>query len=494
MELNLKSLTELSSEVAVFLVADPLKFPKTLSELDKNGQVAAAINNNKAFNGKSGQMVLVAAPYGMQQKQVIILCLGKAYDATNLTVQAAGGLLVAKLNQMKINEIDLVIETAETFKIDLALNLFIGMKLRNYAFNKYYVAKKNEHELSFKKLNLLAVTHNKDALINQEKVLNSVIFTRDLVTESPNNLFPASFADECQKLTDLGVKVIVFNETEIQNLKMGALLGVAHGSANEPRVVIMEWQGDPTNSAGILALVGKGVTFDSGGINLKPSNNIVDMKYDMGGAGVVIGTMMAIAGRKAKANVVGIIGLVENMPSGTAQRPSDVVVSMSGQTIEVDNTDAEGRLVLADIMWYVQKNYKPKRMIDLATLTGAIVVALGNCYAGLFSNNDELAKQLTSAADSVGELVWRMPLNDLYDKQINSDIADIKNTGISGFGAGGSTAAQFLKRFVKDCAWAHLDIAGMTWTKHGNDICPKGATGFGVRLLNQYITDYVEKK
>ena len=495
MEFTCKSLAEFSSEIAVFLISDSLKLSKTLSGLDTNNQILAAINSDKAFNGKSGQMVSIIAPYGIKQKQVIILCLGNPSDATNLTVQSAGGLLITKLNQMRVHEIDLLIETAEVFKIDLALNLFIGMKLKNYVFNKHYVARKNSHELSFKKLNLLAASHNQEALISQEKVLNGVIFTRNLVAESPNNLYPISFAAECQKLANLGIKVTVFDKMAIQNLRMNALLGVAQGSVNEPRVIIMEWKGDPANAKEIIALVGKGVTFDSGGINLKPSNNIADMKYDMGGAAVVSGAMMALASRKAKANIVGIVGLVENMPSGTAQRPGDIVVSMSGQTIEVDNTDAEGRLVLADIMWYVQENYKPKQMIDLATLTGAIVVALGDCYAGLFSDNEELAKQLTNAAESVGELVWRMPLHDLYDEQINSDVADVKNTGQSGRGAGSSTAAQFLKRFVKnDCAWAHLDIAGMTWTKYGSDIYPKGATGFGVRLLNQYIADYIEKR
>ncbi|WHQ46451.1 MAG: leucyl aminopeptidase [Candidatus Midichloria sp.] len=487
-----KSLSELSSEAAIFLISESLNLPKTLVNLDQHNHIANAIKADRAFGGKSGQIVTVLAPHGFLQKQVIILCLGKAAEATNLTVQQAGGTLACKLNQIKISEADLVIDTMEEFKVDLGMNLAIGIKLKNYAFNKHYVAKKEEHELALSKVNILATSSNEEAFAQQEAILNGVIITRNLVSESPNNLFPASFATECEKLKAFGVKVTVLNKEDLQALKMGALLGVAQGSANEPRVVTMEWHGNNSKPNEITALVGKGVTFDSGGINLKPSQGIADMKYDMSGAGVVTGTMIALASRKAKANIIGAIGLVENMPSSTAQRPGDVVVSMSGQTIEVDNTDAEGRLVLADVMWYVQEKYKPRNLIDLATLTGAIVIALGDYYAGLFSNNDELAEHLYAAADKVGEQIWRLPLHDFYDKQINSDIADVKNTGQSGRGAGSITAAQFLKRFIKDCAWAHLDIAGVTWTKQDNDICPKGATGFGVRLLNQYIMDNIE--
>ncbi|MDJ1407166.1 MAG: leucyl aminopeptidase [Candidatus Midichloria sp.] len=493
MNFTFKSLSELSSETAIFLISESASLPKTLVNLDSHYHIANAIKADRAFSGKTGQVVTVLAPHGFQQKQVIILCIGKATEATNLAVQNAGGTLASKLNQMKISEADLVIDTAEEFKIDLAINLVTGIKLRNYAFNKHYVVKKEEHELTLTNVNILSNSNNEAAFAQQEAILNGVIVTRNLVSESPNNLFPISFAEECEKLKAFGVKVTVLNKEDLQALKMGALLGVAQGSANEPRVVIMEWRGDNSRPDEVTALIGKGVTFDSGGINLKPSQGIANMKYDVGGAGVVTGVMTALANRKAKANIIGAVGLVENMPSGTAQRPSDVVVSMSGQTIEVDNTDAEGRLVLADVIWYVQEQYKPKNLIDLATLTGAIVVALGDYYAGLFSNNDELARHLSAAADKVGEQIWRLPLHDFYDKQINSDIADVKNTGQSGRGAGSTTAAQFLKRFVKDCAWAHLDIAGVTWTKYGNDICPKGATGFGVRLLNQYIMDNIEQ-
>ena len=292
----------------------------------------------------------------------------------------------------------------------------------------------------------------------------------------------------------MGLKVTILDMSAIKKEGMGALIGVAQGSVNEPRVAIMEWHGNDSKEIDV-ALIGKGVTFDSGGIDLKPSSGIAEMKYDMAGAGAVAGAMMSIAKRKAKANIVGILGLVENMPSGSAQRPSDVVVSMSGQTVEVDNTDAEGRLVLADVMWYAQEKYSPKFMIDLATLTGAIRHALGDYCAGLFSNDKNLADKLFQAGEAVGEHLWQLPMHEYYDKQINSDIADVKNTGQAGRGGGSITAAHFLKRFVKDgTAWAHLDIAAMAWTKFGSDTCPKGATGFGVKLLNQYIMNNFEKK
>ena len=276
---------------------------------------------------------------------------------------------------------------------------------------------------------------------------------------------------------------------------MNALLGVGVGSVRESHLVVMEWQGDPQGKKQKpIAFVGKGVTFDSGGISIKPATNMGDMKYDMAGAGAVTGLMKTLASRKAKVNAVGVIGIVENMPSGSAQRPSDVVISMSGQTIEVDNTDAEGRLVLADALWYTQSKFQPEFMINLATLTGAIVIALGeNIYGGLFSNNEKLAEKLLKSAETSGECLWRMPLKDAYDKQINSEIADVKNTG-NAKGGGSVTAAHFLQRFVNKFPWAHLDIAGMAWDKTGSDISAKGATGFGVRLLNQLVMDHFEKK
>jgi leucyl aminopeptidase len=294
-------------------------------------------------------------------------------------------------------------------------------------------------------------------------------------------------------LTAQGVKVHALDVKEMTKLGMGALLGVGQGSAKDSRLLIMEWRGAPrAKDKTPIAFVGKGVTFDTGGISIKPAAGMGDMKWDMGGAGVVIGLMRALAARKAKVNVVGVCGLVENMPSAMAQRPGDIVTSMSGQTIEVLNTDAEGRLVLADALWYTQKTFKPKLVIDLATLTGAIIIALGNEYAGLFSNNDGLVDQLTAAGKKVGEPVWRLPLGTAYDKQIDCEAADMKNIG--GGRAGGSiTAAQFLQRFIEgDLPWAHLDIAGVTWSSKDKPTVPKGGTAFGVRLLDRLVADNYE--
>ncbi|MCG8509210.1 MAG: leucyl aminopeptidase, partial [Rhodospirillales bacterium] len=313
-------------------------------------------------------------------------------------------------------------------------------------------------------------------------------------------LYPATLAEQAKSLTKLGVKVEVLGRSQMAKMGMGALLGVAQGSVHEPKLVVMQWHGKPGRKLGKgkrgkpaapIAFLGKGVTFDTGGISLKPSGGMEDMKWDMGGAGVVIGLMKALAGRKARVNAVGIVGLVENMPSGSAQRPGDIVTTMSGQTIEVLNTDAEGRLVLADAMWYCKERFKPRFMVDLATLTGAIIVCLGYEKAGLFSNNDELSERLLASGEAVGESLWRMPLGDEYDKLIKSDAADMKNIS-AGRGAGSITAAQLLQRFVDDTPWAHLDIAGVTWGKKDKPTVPKGGTAFGVRLLDHMVSEFYE--
>jgi leucyl aminopeptidase len=316
-----------------------------------------------------------------------------------------------------------------------------------------------------------------------------------LVSEPANILYPESFAAICRELSDLGVEVDVLGEAEMTNLKMGALLGVGQGSERESRLVVMRWNGTQKKSKNAdttqIAFVGKGVTFDTGGISIKPAEGMESMKWDMGGAGTVTGLMKALAGRKANINCVGVIGLVENMPDGKAQRPGDVVTAMDGQTIEVINTDAEGRLVLADALTYTQQEFKPKVMIDLATLTGAMIVALAHERAGVFSNNDELAEQLRKCGDETGEKTWAFPMDDAYDELIKSQIADMKNTG--GRGAGSITAAKFLQRFVKkETTWAHIDIAGMAWSNADKPTIPKGGTGYGVRLLDRLVANYYE--
>src|SRR3989338_70602 len=335
----------------------------------------------------------------------------------------------------------------------------------------------------------------------RECVAAGVFLARDLVSEPANILYPETLAGRAKELSRLGIKVEVLGENSMKRLGMGALLGVGQGSAHESKLVVMQWNGAHRNHTGggkskadaPIVIVGKGVTFDTGGISIKPALGMEDMKYDMAGSAVVIGLMKALAGRKAKVNDVGVIGLVENMPSGAAQRPGDVVTSMSGQTIEVVNTDAEGRLVLADALWYAKERFKPRMMINLATLTGAIVICLGNEKAGLFSNNDSLAAHIDKAGDLEGEKLWRMPLDDEYDNMLKSNIADMKN--ISGDrGAGSITAAQFLQRFVGKTPWAHLDIAGVSWTSKDKAITPKGGTGYGVRLLDRLVADNCEEK
>jgi leucyl aminopeptidase len=330
----------------------------------------------------------------------------------------------------------------------------------------------------------------KTAFGRLEQIAEGVFLTRDLVSEPANVIHPETLAERAKALTEVGIEVDVLGEKQMRKLGMGALLGVGQGSDKESRIVVMRWMGAKDKNAAPLVLAGKGVTFDSGGISIKPAAGMEDMKWDMGGAATVIGTMRALAGRKAAANVVGIVGLVENMPSGTAQRPGDVVTSMSGQTIEVINTDAEGRLVLADVLTYVQSICKPKAIIDLATLTGAIIISLGHDHAGLFANDDALAETITAAGKAVGEPVWRLPMGESYDKQLKSDIADMKNVG--GREGGSITAAQFLKRFVGDVPWAHLDIAGTTWAKKDATLWSKGATAFGVRLLDRLVADQYE--
>ena len=322
-------------------------------------------------------------------------------------------------------------------------------------------------------------------------IAEGVALTKELVTEPANIIYPESFVERCKHLAELGVEISVLDDKDMAALGMGALLGVAQGSRRPARLLVMKWDGTGGSQERPVALVGKGVTFDTGGISIKPAAGMEDMKWDMGGAGAVAGAMKALAGRKAKAYVVGVCGLVENMPDGNAQRPGDIVTSMSGQTIEVLNTDAEGRLVLCDALHWVQEKYNPEYIVDLATLTGAIIVSLGSEYAGLFSNSDELADKLTAAGKASGDPLWRFPLSKAYDKMIDSPIADMKNIG--GKGAGSITAAQFFGRFIKDgVKWAHLDIAGTVWADKAGPVWDKGATGFGVRLLDRFVADNFE--
>ena len=449
------------------------------------GAIARALAVSE-FKGGKGKTCAILAPGGGLSR-VLAVGLGKADDIKQTTLEDAGGGIVAALSRETT-----VAVAADSLKPGHAAEVALGSVLRAYRFDRYRTKEKAEDKPKLTALTVMTgnIAKAKAAFEPLMGVASGVFLARDLVSEPPNVLNPAEMATRCEALAKLGVKVEVLGPKEMGKLGFGALLGVAQGSVNEARMVVMHWNGAKKASEKPVCFVGKGVTFDTGGISIKGAAGMEDMKWDMAGAGAVIGLMAALAGRKAKVNAIGLVGLVENMPSGTAQRPGDVVTSYSGQTIEVINTDAEGRLVLADVLWYAQEKYDPKFMVDLATLTGAIIVGLGHEYGGLFSNNDHLAERLSKAGEATGEKLWRMPLHDNYDKQIKSDIADMKNIG--GRPGGSITAAQFIQRFVNKKPWAHLDIAGMAWSGKDAPTIPKGATAYGVRMLDRLVSDHYE--
>ena len=447
------------------------------------------------FDGKKEQSLTILAPAGLGVGRVILIGLGDAAKTDVLTAEGFGGQGVVEAAASGESSLWLVAEGAEGVTLpdaEFAAAAALGIRLRGYRFDKYFTKRKSDEIPQLKKITVATseASAAKSRFASRDKIADGVVLARDLVSEPANVIHPESYAEQIRKLESLGLKIEVLGEKQMRKLGMGSLLGVGQGSDRESQLVILRWDGAKDPETAPVAFVGKGVTFDSGGISLKPGDGMEDMKWDMAGSAAVVGAMAALAGRKAKANVVGVVGLVENMPSGGAQRPGDVVTSMSGQTIEIINTDAEGRLVLADALWYTQKEFKPKAIVDLATLTGAIIVALGSEYAGLFSNDDALAGQLTAAGKAVGEELWRMPMGDAYDKLLKSDIADMKNT--AGRYASSITAAQFIKRFIDGVAWAHLDIAGLAWFKKDGPVTPKGASAFGVRLLDRLVADNFE--
>ena len=462
-----------------------------------NGAVTRAMSASR-FTGAKEQFLDVVAPAGVKADRVVLAGLGEQSAFDELAAQNLGGSLVAHLNRVGAKRAAMIVEKwtdgGKAPATAHAANIAYGARLRGYRFGKYRTKEKPENQPTLEALTVVVRRPRtaQAAFARLDRVADGVFFTRNLVSEPGNVIYPASLAAQARTLSKLGVGVEVLNEARMRELGMGALLAVGQGSSRESRLVVMRWNGAPkVSKSAPIAFVGKGVTFDTGGISIKPASGMEDMKWDMGGAGVVIGLMKALAGRGAKVDVVGVAGLVENMPSGAAQRPGDVVTSMSGQTIEVINTDAEGRLVLADALWYCQSKFKPRLMVDLATLTGAVIVSLGHYQAGLFSNDDEIAERLIAAGKATGEPVWLMPLGERYDKDINSDIADVKNVG-KNREAGSIAAAQFLQRFVNKTPWAHLDIAGMAWSKADTNTVPKGGTGFGVRLLDRFVEDSYE--
>jgi leucyl aminopeptidase len=450
-----------------------------------------------SFKGGAGQIVDILAPDGVEFTRVLVIGVGKADQADGMAIERWAGHAVKRTLTSGAEKLVLQPDALPgVSKAEAGAHAAMGARLASYRFDTYRTKLKPEQQPT-----LTAVEISMDgpaaARARAEKdaaVVEGVFFARDLVNEPPNILYPETFAERLRDLETLGVEVEVLEPATMEKLGMGALLGVAQGSIRSGRLVVMNWKGSATKKSKPLALVGKGVTFDTGGISLKPGAGMDEMKGDMGGAAAVSGVMKAIALRKAKANVVGIVALVENMPGPNAQRPGDIVNTMSGQTIEVLNTDAEGRLILADAVWYAQDKFDPGAVIDLATLTGAVIVALGHEHAAVYANDEELAQAITSAAQAEGEPVWRMPLAAGYDKMIDTPNADMKN--ISGKPTAGSiVAAQFIKRFIKDgVPWAHLDIAGTAWKPgpYEDPLSPGWATGYGVRLLNRLIANRYE--
>jgi leucyl aminopeptidase len=446
------------------------------------------------FTGKPGSALEIVAPAGLPVPKLVVVGVGKASKLVPRDFTKFGGVALGKIPNAAA-EATIIAELAGgAFKPEQTADLALGMRLRGYTFDRYKTKRKEDDPPEAKTRITIAVGNvaaAEKAWAPRRVLAEGVVLARDLINEPANVVYPEEFARRCRELRRLGVAVEILDVPAMKKLGMHALLGVGQGSAHESRLVVMRWNGGKKGTPP-LAFVGKGVCFDSGGISMKPASGMEDMKGDLAGAAAVVGAMHALAARKARVNVVGAVGLVENMPDGKAQRPGDIVKSMSGQTIEIINTDAEGRLVLADVLWYVAKKHKPKLIVDLATLTGAIIVALGHEHAGLFSNDDRLAANLIRAGEACGEKVWRMPLAPEYDKIMDSKFADVKNAG--GRNAGAITAAQFLQRFVADkTPWAHIDIAGTALGSPQTDTNKSWSSGFGVQLLDRLVADYYER-
>ncbi|MBN9147753.1 MULTISPECIES: leucyl aminopeptidase [unclassified Nitrobacter] len=482
--------------ILVVFCDETLKFGRAASKaLGASAAIVKRASAANRFKGKSAATLDILAPEGLKVDRLIVVGAGKASALKDSDFLKFGGVLAGKIRGVG-GAVTIVAELpSAAMSPDQAASFASGIRLRAYKFDRYKTRKKDGDDTAALhaevSIAVADVSAAKKAFAPANHVVDGIIIARDLVNEPPNVLYPEEFARRASRLRTAGVRIDVLDVKAMTRLGMGALLGVGQGSARPSRTVVMRWNGGRKGEPPI-AFVGKGVCFDTGGISIKPAGNMEEMKGDMGGAACVVGLMHALASRKAKVNAVGAIGLVENMPDGNAQRPGDIVTSMSGQTIEIINTDAEGRLVLADVLWYVAKKIKPKIMIDLATLTGAIMVALGTEHAGLFSNNDELSERLTKVGLETGERVWRMPLAPEYDKLIDSQFADMKNTG--GRFGGSITAAQLLQRFVDNTPWAHLDIAGTAMGAPKSDINQSWGSGFGVRLLDRLVAEYYEAR
>lgn len=486
------------ADAFVVFATEKGQLTKSAAALDKKakGAIKRAIAA-EGFQGKKGKVISLSGTKGIAASHIIVMGLGKASEMKAHDFEEAGSCLVPALNAKKAGTAQVVFDTGSKHMADdvAATHMATGMLLNSYRFDKHMTKEPQEKKPTLKSVEFAvnaaaAARKNFDAV---RKMSDAVFLARDLVSEAPNVLYPESFANIIRReLSPLGIEVKILGRKEIRKLGMGALAAVGQGSDREEKLVTMHYRGGSKSQKNI-AFVGKGVTFDTGGISLKPGPGMEEMKFDMAGAATVTALMKTLAGRRAKVNAVGVVALAENMPSGGACRPGDIVRSMSGQTVEINNTDAEGRLILCDALWYTQEKFRPTQIIDLATLTGAVIIALGHEYAAIFSNDDKLSRHLVSAGKEVQEELWPMPLNDAWDKAIDSPAADMKN--ISGSrDAGSAIGAHFLKRFIqKGVAWAHLDIAGVAWSSKDRTSVPKGASAFGVRLLDRYVAEYCEK-
>jgi leucyl aminopeptidase len=492
LKLEVKALNAIAGEDLVVFVSDRLAPPKAAEDWIGSGAHALIARAAAAerFKGKALSALTLLAPDDAGYERLILVGIGAAAEHDKLDFTALGGAIAGKLGHGRSADIVAALPHGD-LSADAIAEIGLGLRLRSYVFDRYKTKSRDKDQSEPKTVTLRVddPAAVRKALKAREAIAGGVELARDLVNEPPNVLFPEEFAERAGKLEKLGVEVEILDEKELKKIGMRALLGVGQGSHRESRVVVMRWNGGAKGDKPV-AFVGKGVTFDTGGISIKPAGGMEDMKGDMAGAACVTGLMQALAARKAKVNAVGVIGLVENMPDGKAQRPGDIVTSLSGQTIEIINTDAEGRLVLADVLWYTQERFKPVFMVNLATLTGAILVALAQENAGLFSNNDELSERLFAAGKATGETVWRMPLSPAYDKMIDSKFADMKNS--AGRHGGSITAAQFLQRHVNETPWAHLDIAGTGMGSPSTETNRSWGSGWGVRLLDRLVADHYE--
>lgn len=482
-----------ANATALAIVVGEGKLKEPLAALDKftRGEISRAVANSK-FTGKKKQTLLTLLPKGLAYSHLVLIGGAKS-GSTSQQIEAAFAECVGILNTAGIKSVTVLAEDEEH-----AAYAASGLVLRSYRFDKYFTKQKPEKKPTLTNIRVMTpdVAAAKKIFAHLGAVVEGVYFARDLGNEPPNVLYPEEAARRVRAtLEPLGVKVDILDVKAMEKLGMGSLLGVGLGSSRPARLIVLQWNGAPASKEIPIAICGKGVTFDTGGISIKPAGGMDEMKYDMSGSGVVAGLFYALAKRKAKVNAVGVMGMVENMPDGNAIRPGDILTSMSGQTIEVLNTDAEGRLVLADVLWYAQEKFKPKHLVNLATLTGACVVALGYEYAGIMGNDKGLIANVRDAGDAVGELCWELPLCDVWDDRINSKFADMQNISQVDRAAGSSIGGQFIQRFVKkETKWVHMDIAGVAHPKKAVGVLTENASGFGIRLLDRMIAEKFENR